>query len=166
MKTKKKEKKKGILKKKIILSIFSFSNPLWILFAWQLPRKHTNHAFGAACSSLGSEEHAALQPAHNSTSIMFSAACWILGFCSPITVFHTDDFLCSQWLRPCYINRPLWNLLDPGGLMLHTQMLKPGSINLHWRQFHPGLPRTFEAKNISLIFAKLFLLPTFFFFSF
>lgn len=45
-------------------------------------------------------------------------------------------------------------------------MLKPSSMNLHWRQHHSGLPRTFEAKDISLIFAKLFLLLAFFFFFF
>lgn len=43
-------------------------------------------------------------------------------------------------------------------------MLKPSSMNLHWRQHHSGLPRTFEAKDISLIFATLFLLLAFFFF--
>lgn len=45
-------------------------------------------------------------------------------------------------------------------------MLKPSSMNLHWRQHHSGLPRTFEAKDISLIFATLFLLLAFFFFFF
>jgi len=91
----KEKRKKWILKKKSFCLFSHFFNLLWILFAWQLPWKHTNRAFGAAWSSLGSEEHAALQPAHNSTSIMSSTA-W--GFVLPSLYFTWMDFcVVSGW---------------------------------------------------------------------
>ena len=113
----KEKRKKWILKKKSFFLFSHFFNLLWILFAWQLPWKHTNRAFGAAWSSLGSEEHAALQPAHNSTSIMSSTA-W--GFVLPSLYFTWMDFcVVSGWgllHQQTYLKspRPWWpNVILP-----------------------------------------------------